>query len=92
VIAPGGKFAAFATFRMDPGLMMVELDPVGTRAEYRKLGLGKAVISEGLRRVKGYETPFIYIPRANIEEGANRLYDSLGFTEKAGVHLWSKEH
>ena len=38
-----------------------------------------------------YNPSAICIPGAAATEGANRLYDSLGFTEKTEVHIWSKK-
>src|SRR5262245_26323549 len=50
VVAPDGRFAAFTMGWTSNHLGQVE--PVGTRAELRRRGLGKAVLLEGLRRFK----------------------------------------
>jgi mycothiol synthase len=90
-VDPHGDFAAFCTVRMDPISRMAELEPVGTHPDYRKLGLAKSVICEGLHRLQKYQPSSICILGAAISEAANRLYDSVGFTEKTEVHLWHKK-
>ena len=89
VEAPDGSFAAFVTVRIDPINSMAELEPVGTHPNHRGLGLGKAVCAEGIRRVQKYNPSCIVILGAASNEGATRLYDSLGFT-KEDVHIWKK--
>ncbi len=86
-----GNFAAFCTIRMDPVSRIAELEPVGTHPNYRKLGLARSVICEGLRRLQKYHPSSLCILGAAASEDANRLYDSVGFTEKTEVHLWSKK-
>lgn len=88
-VAPNGDFAAFCTVRLDPISRIAELEPVGTHPEHRKLGLAKAVICEGLRRLRNHNPKAICILGAAPTEGAVRLYDSLGFS-KEDVYLWSK--
>ena len=85
-----GDFAAFCTVRMDPVSRMAELEPVGTHPKYRQLGLARAVICEGLHRLQKYHPFSMTILGAAPSEAANRLYESVGFTEKTEVHLWRK--
>jgi mycothiol synthase len=89
-VDPQGTFAAFCTVRIDPVSRLAELEPVGTHPDYRKLGLARAVICEGLHRLQKYEPSLICIPGAAATEAANRLYDSVGFTRKTEVHTWRK--
>lgn len=89
-VAPNSEFAAFATFRLDPISKIVEIEPVGTHPNHRKLGLASAVICEGLNRVKKYNPSAIVILGAANTQGANRLYDKLGFTEKTEVYTMEK--
>ena len=89
-IAPDGTFASFCTFRMDPISKITNLEPVGTHPNYRKLGLAKALIFEGLRRAIRYSPTLLYVGGANTP-AANRLYDSVGYTEKLAEYCWSKE-
>ena len=89
-IAPDGLFASFCTFRMDSASRITNLEPVGTHPNHRKLGLAKALILEGLRRAMKYNPFLFYVGAANTP-AANRLYDSVGYTEKFAEHCWYKE-
>jgi mycothiol synthase len=90
-VSAHGDFAAFCTVRIDPLSRMAELEPVGTHPDYRRLGLARSVICEGLHRLQKYRPCSICILGAAPSEAANRLYESLGFTEKTRVHLWRKK-
>ncbi|MFV2015071.1 MAG: GNAT family N-acetyltransferase, partial [Candidatus Heimdallarchaeota archaeon] len=78
-------------FRMDPISKITQLEPIGTHPDYRKLGLGKALILEGLRRSMIYGASLFYIGDAAISPAANKLYDITGFTEVIKEYAWSKE-
>ena len=91
VVAPTGEFAAFSTIRLDPVSKFVEFEPVGTHPDHRKKGLAKALIAEGLLRLKNYNPTLISIPGAANNPGANKLYESMGFTEKEELQVWKKE-
>jgi ribosomal protein S18 acetylase RimI-like enzyme len=85
-----GNFAAFCNVRMDPISKIAELEPVGTHPDHRKLGLGKAVICEGLKRLEKYEPSAMVIIGAAPSEGARRLYESVGFVNEGTRHYWVK--
>jgi ribosomal protein S18 acetylase RimI-like enzyme len=90
-VDPEGRFAAFCTVRMDPLSKIAELEPVGTHPDHRKLGLGKAVICEGLKRLAKYEASAMVIIGAAPSEGARRLYESVGFVNEGTRHYWAKK-
>ncbi|MFW9913540.1 MAG: GNAT family N-acetyltransferase [Candidatus Thorarchaeota archaeon] len=90
-VDPEGNFAAFCTVRMDPLSGIAELEPVGTHPDHRKLGLGRAVICEGLRRVERYDPSAMVIIGAAPSEGARRLYESVGFVNEGPLHYWVKK-
>jgi GNAT superfamily N-acetyltransferase len=90
-VAPDESFAAFCTVRLDPVSKIAEFEPVGTHPDYRKLGLGKSLLLEGLKRLEKYNPALVCIQGAAPSEAANRLYDSIGLTEKTAVHEWYKK-
>lgn len=90
-VAQDGTFASFCTFRMDLASGITNLEPVGTHPNYRQVGLAKALISEGLKRTMKYDPTLFYIGGAADTPAANRLYDSVGYTEKLAEHSWFKE-
>lgn len=67
-----------------------ELEPMGIHPDYRGRGLGKALIFEGMRRLKDYDPLNLYIDGAADNPGANRLYEATGFEKKGTYHYWSK--
>jgi ribosomal protein S18 acetylase RimI-like enzyme len=56
-IALDQRFAAFATCWVDQGNRVGQFEPVGTAPEFRRQGLGQAVLSEGLRRMQQHGAP-----------------------------------
>jgi ribosomal protein S18 acetylase RimI-like enzyme len=80
VEAPDGTFAAYCLVWPDDENRVGELEPVGTREQFRRLGLGVAVCTFALRRLheEGGRRAIVYC----ASEPACALYRSLGF----GVH------
>lgn len=78
-VMPDGAFASYCVCWLDPNNRTGEFEPVGTRAAYRRQGIGKAVIAEGLRRLKarGARTALVYSTGGN--DASLALYRSAGF-------------
>ena len=89
-VAPDGAIASFCTFRVDPVSRATELEPMGTHPDYRCMGLAKALISEGMRRLKKYDPLNLYIDGAADNPAANRLYEATGFEKEGTYYYWSK--
>ena len=51
VRAPNGEFASFALIWFDEPNKLASLEPVGTQPEFRRMGLAREAIYEGIRRV-----------------------------------------
>lgn len=88
-VAPSGAYAAFVTVWYDEGTRTATLDPVGTNPDYQRKGLAKALITEGLRRVKNLGATLCTVGSFSEEAGA--LYASLGFTEFELCEPWMKK-
>lgn len=91
VEAPNGDIASFCTFRMDPVLKIIELEPMGTLPKFRKLGLAKSLLQEGLNKIKYFNPPLVYISGAANNLGANKLYKSIGFEKIGTYYYWKKQ-
>jgi ribosomal protein S18 acetylase RimI-like enzyme len=89
-VAPSGDIASFCTFRMDPPSRATELEPMGTLPEYRRMGLAKALLVEGFRRLARHDPMLLYIGGAADTPEANRLYEVTGFTERYDYYYWHK--
>jgi ribosomal protein S18 acetylase RimI-like enzyme len=89
-VASDGSIASFCTFRMDPPSRVTELEPMGTLPEHRRMGLAKALLSEGFRRLANYDPTLLYIGGAADTPEANRLYEVTGFNEMYDYYYWHK--
>jgi ribosomal protein S18 acetylase RimI-like enzyme len=78
-IAPDGRFAAFCIIWLDTENRVGLFEPVGAHPDFQQLGLGKAVMLEGLRRMRlgGMQTAIVCAAQDN--PAAQRLYQSVGF-------------
>ncbi len=87
--APDASFAAFALTWYDQVNNIGMFEPVGTDPDHQRKGLGKAVMYEGFRRLKGLGATLAYVGTGS-QVAANRLYHSLGFDEDFTDHAWTK--
>jgi mycothiol synthase len=85
-----GALASFCTFRLDQPSGVAELEPMGTLPEYRGIGLAKALLCEGFRRLGEYNPKLLYIDGAANTPAANRLYEATGFTKRYNYYFWHK--
>ncbi|MDJ0754109.1 MAG: GNAT family N-acetyltransferase [Ardenticatenaceae bacterium] len=76
---PGGRLAGFALCWIDDVNKVALFEPVGVHPDFRQLGLGKALVLEGLRRMQeaGLQTAWVYTEKPNLP--AQRLYARCGF-------------
>jgi GNAT superfamily N-acetyltransferase len=88
-VAPGGEFAAFCTLWFDDVTRTAAFEPVGTNPDHQRKGLGKALMAEGLRRVRDLGATQCTVN--SYSEGAGALYSSMGFTEYDLNEPWVKE-
>ena len=77
--SPDGRFASFCMCWLDPVNRVGLFEPVGTHPDFQRLGLGKAVMLEGLRRMQtgGMQTAIVGAESDNL--AAQSLYRSMGF-------------
>ncbi len=77
-VAPGGLLAAFGVVWIDSINKVGEFEPLGTHPDFRQKGLARAVLAEGLRRMKaqGAENAIV----GPVDDAiALLLYQSIGF-------------
>ncbi len=85
VVADDGTFAAFCQCYYDPlDLMHSErregwTDPIGTAPRYREKGLARAIVLEGLWRLKSRGIEDAVLGVAGSNEVARKLYESIGY-------------
>lgn len=88
-VSSAGELAAFCTVWFDDVTRTAVFEPVGTHPEHQKRGLGKAVMSEGLRRTRKLGATLATV--SSYSDGAHALYTSMGFTEFDLLEPWIKE-
>jgi ribosomal protein S18 acetylase RimI-like enzyme len=88
VEAPDGRFASYCLCWPDDEHRVGEFEPVGTRAEFRRRGLGAAVCTFALRRLyeEGGRQAIVYC----ATPAACALYESVGFRIHASLIGYSR--
>jgi mycothiol synthase len=78
--APDGRVAAFAILWLGPavaGRREGQFEPVGTRPEFRRRGLARALLLEGMRRLRAAGATHALVETEDVREAANGLYRSV---------------
>jgi len=88
-VAPSGEHAAFCTLWFDDVTRTAAFEPVGTHPAHQRKGLGKAIMAEGLRRVRDLGATLCTV--GSYSDAAGVLYASLGFTEYELSEPWVKQ-
>jgi GNAT superfamily N-acetyltransferase len=91
VRSPDGRGASACTIWFDPVNAVGLFEPVGTHPDFQGQGLGKAVMAEGLRRMKtaGMRRAVLGFDPNNA--AALALYTSLGFRAACYFAMYRKE-
>lgn len=84
VKAPNGNFAAFCGMFYEPTNRIAYIEPVATDPDYRRMGLGKAAVLEGIRRCGALGATVAYV--------GNDLpiYRTVGFKKVYVTECWLK--
>jgi GNAT superfamily N-acetyltransferase len=88
-VASDGELAAFCTVWYDQITRTAVFEPVGTHPNHQKRGLGKAVMTEGLRRAEKLGASLATV--SSYSTGAHALYESMGFTDVDILEPWIRE-
>lgn len=94
-VAPDGRLAAFCVCWLykDPnGEISGQIEPLGVHPDFRKLGLGRAILSKGLRRLYLNGAERIYVETDNYRNAALNLYESVGFQAVRDVLMYRKDY
>ena len=78
-VAPEGQVGAFCIVWTDPLNGVGLFEPVGTHPEFQRMGLGRAVMLEGLRRLKDRSMKVAIVSTFEDNPAAIKLYESVGF-------------
>ena len=87
-VAPDGAIASFCTIWFDDVTRSAYFEPVATVPAHQRRGLGKAVMCEGLRRLRRMGATQALVGSYSSE--AHALYESVGFKEYDLLESWVK--
>jgi ribosomal protein S18 acetylase RimI-like enzyme len=90
-VVPDQRFAAFAMCWVDQANRVGQFEPVGTAPDFRRRGVTRAVLSEGLRRMQAHGAERVIVIVEAAEKVARALYASVGFREQWGLTWYTKD-
>lgn len=82
VVAPDGNFVSYCGMWYEPKTGFAVIEPVATDPGYRKLGLGKAAVLEGIRRVAGLGAKTVLVG------SSQQFYYSIGMRPFSAATVW----
>ena len=82
IVAPNGEYAAHCGMWYLPGDEYAYVEPVFTLPEYRRMGLGKAAVLEGVKRCKDLGARCAYVG------SDQQFYYSIGFYPYENETWW----
>lgn len=88
-VGPDGSVASFCTVWFDDVTRSAVFEPVATVPAHRRRGLAKAVMTEGLRRVKRLGATVAFVGGYNV--AANALYRSVMGDDHELYGAWVRE-
>lgn len=84
IVSDHGEIASFCTAWYEPLNCIGMLEPVGTVPEYRRMGLGRTVVYEALKRLAGKGAKKVYV-------GSDQeFYLAIGFKRDFCSNMWIK--
>ncbi len=94
VMAPNSRLAAFCIcwLHEDESGKRGQIEPMGVHPDFQKLGLGRAILSEGLRRLYAQGAKEIFVETDNYRDAAFALYESVGFRVAKDVLVFRKDY
>jgi ribosomal protein S18 acetylase RimI-like enzyme len=88
--APDGTLAATAGFTAHERESFAVVEPVCTHPDHQGLGLARAAIGEGLRRIQALGIQVAYVGAWHSNAAANHTYEKMGFIRFARNRLWRR--
>jgi len=88
ILSENGEVAALASVWFDEGLSLAEFEPVATVPDFRKLGMGTAIIQEACNRLKDMGCKTLSVQSWSESVPANRLYEGAGLQPKGVKNYW----
>jgi ribosomal protein S18 acetylase RimI-like enzyme len=89
-VTPEGDLASYCIVWWDPDTRTGEFEPVGTSSRFRRQGYGKALLLDGLRRLRAMGAMYAIVASETAPERwpSRRLYASAGFQIVTRFETW----
>lgn len=85
VEAPDGEHVSFCLVWYDEVNRMGILEPVGTHPDFRRRGLARAVVMEGIRRAAALGAERVWVG------SGQEFYEAVGFEKRYVAYPWTRE-
>lgn len=93
-VAPNGQLAGFCIAWLDLASNgpFGQIEPLGVRDAFRGLGIGRALLTEALRRLFALGAKTVFVETDNNRDSALALYHALGFRLHDDVLMFRKDY
>jgi predicted N-acetyltransferase YhbS len=85
IVAPDGQYVSCCIVWYDEFNRLGILEPVGTIPDYRRQGLAREVVLEGIRRAAA-----LGATKVSVGSG-QEFYEAIGFYKKYATYVWKKQ-
>lgn len=92
-VAPDGRFAAFTNIWLDDVNRSLLFEPVGTHSDFRRRGIGKALMVYAMKRVRAagsIDCAYVCHEPPAENPASSALYASVGFEELREFYMFRK--
>jgi ribosomal protein S18 acetylase RimI-like enzyme len=88
-----GRLAAFCIGWMAEinGEKIGQIEPLGVLPEFQRLGLGRAILLENLRRMYDRDVSKVLIDAESYNPASQHLYESVGFRDLYRAYKYFRE-
>lgn len=95
VVAPDGRLAAFCVAWLGKnlgGTLRGRIEPLGVHPDFRRMGLGRAILLEALQRLYLYGANDVYVEADKDHNAAMALYQAVGFRVVRDMLVYRKDY
>lgn len=89
ISAPDGSLAGFCVGWFDPAHLVAQVEPIGVHPRFHRLGLGRILLLEMLRRFKKHGANSAIVETDGDRISARSAYESVGFQQ---IHTIRSRH
>ena len=90
--SPHGRMVAFCIFWHNTALNFGQIEPLGVHNDFRNLGLGRVLLTEGIQRLTEGGAARLFVETDNYRNDAFKLYEAAGFRVEKDVLVFRKDY